>query len=291
MAIGTARNASARPEGLITRGKTARNRLRGVDRFMAAYDPALLSRSDGSFAGAVYVDLGYGAEAHTTLESAARLREAAPDMPVVGVEIDPERVAAAKPFADPLTDFRLGGFNLPMRGGSEEVREAVRLVRAFNVLRQYPEPAVEAAYDTVMASVLPGGLMFEGTSDPFGRVWTANVVRRVESAPGERCWRVEALVFGTNFRCGFDPDVFRARLPKNLIHRCMPGEPIGDFCAGWRRAADAVRSMSVFGPRQWFVAAAQSLAAEGCDLAPRPGWLRRGWLVWRSPATGSLAGG
>jgi hypothetical protein len=62
-----------RPLGEPTRGKTARNRLRRVDNFLAMYDPSLLRRSDGDFAGAWVVDLGYGEEPWTTLESAARL--------------------------------------------------------------------------------------------------------------------------------------------------------------------------------------------------------------------------
>src|SRR5262245_46032818 len=125
---------SRKPEGQPTRGKTAVNRLRRVDSFFLRYDPALISSQDGAFARALYVDLGYGAEPTTTLESAARLRRVNPSLSVLGVEIDPQRVAAARPFADAQTDFRLGGFNLPLRNG-----ESVRLVRAFNVLRQYDE--------------------------------------------------------------------------------------------------------------------------------------------------------
>ena len=98
--------------GQITRGKTAPNRLRGVDRFLAAYDPELLTRTSGVFEDAPYVDLGYGAEPTTTLESAARLRRVNPELRVLGVEIDPERVARGLPHVDDLTDFRLGGFNL-----------------------------------------------------------------------------------------------------------------------------------------------------------------------------------
>ena len=141
--------------GQITRGKTAPNRLRGVDRFLAAYDPELLTRTTGVFADAPYVDLGYGAEPTTTLESAARLRRVNPELRVLGVEIDPERVARGLPHVDDLTDFRLGGFNLPLQGGP------ARLVRAFNVLRQYQEAEVAPAIDTIMAHVAQGGLLVE----------------------------------------------------------------------------------------------------------------------------------
>ncbi|MBK8046224.1 MAG: hypothetical protein IPK16_03295 [Anaerolineales bacterium] len=106
-----------RPQGRPTRGKTAQNRLRRVDIFCLRYDPALLKREDAAFAGSCVVDLGYGAEPFTTLEMAARFRRLNPELAVVGVGIDAERVRYAAPFADDLTDFRLGGFNLPLASG------------------------------------------------------------------------------------------------------------------------------------------------------------------------------
>lgn len=82
----------------------------------------------------LFVDLGYGFDPRTTLESASRLRKSNPNLKILGAEIDKERVEAALPFADEKTFFRLGGFNLPLQSG-----EHVRLIRAFNVLRQYEE--------------------------------------------------------------------------------------------------------------------------------------------------------
>jgi hypothetical protein len=120
---------------------------------------ALLRREDRS---ALVVDLGYGAEPITTLESAARLRRANPRLYMLGVEIEPERVARAAPYADALTDFRLGGFNLPLHAG-----DSVRLLRAFNVLRQYDESDVIGAWQR-WGIICCQGLLIEGTSDPFG---------------------------------------------------------------------------------------------------------------------------
>ena len=173
------RFAPRKPEGQPTRGKTASNRLRRVDNFILLYEPSLLTRTDGLFAQSMYVDLGYGFDPRTTLESAARFRRVNPGLRVLGVEIDKERVEAALPFADDKTFFRLGGFNLPMRPG-----EHVRLIRAFNVLRQYDEKDFVPAYERLAQYVLPGGLMIEGTSNPFGQLWTANVVRKVNEASG-----------------------------------------------------------------------------------------------------------
>lgn len=261
----------ARPLGQPTRGKTARNRLRKVDAFLLMYDPALIRRLDGAFDRALYVDLGYGAEAVTTLESAARLRILHPTLPVLGVEIDPARVAAAQPYADGLTQFRLGGFNLPLQSG-----ESARIIRAFNVLRQYEEAEVTSAWQTLATSLLPGGLLLEGTSDPSGRIWAANVLRQQSGG-----LHMEAIVFGTNFRAGFEPGLFQPVLPKNFIHRMHPGEPIYEFFTAWKAAARATQAVKTLGLRQWFAASALELARRGQPLETRKKYLNRGLLIWK----------
>jgi len=263
-----------RPQGQETRGKTARNRLRRVDNFALMYAPELLQRVTHDYAQSLFVDVGYGAEPFTTLESAARFRRLNPTLPVLGVEIEPGRVAGAQPYADAHTHFRLGGFNLPLQAG-----ETVRLVRAFNVLRQYEEAAVAEAYALLAQHVLPGGLLLEGTSDPFGRIWVAHLLRR-QSTPS---WRHEALVFSTNFRTGFDPTAFQTILPKALIHRVVPGEPIYDFFQDWNHAARETSFHRTWGIRQWFIASIHTLASRGYRIDCRRRWLNRGYLVWQSP--------
>ena len=135
---------STKPQGQPTRGKTASNRLRRVDNFILLYEHSLLTRTDSLFADAMFVDLGYGFDARTTLESAGRFWRVNPNLKILGVEIDRERVEAALPHADEKTFFRLGGFNLPLQDG-----EFVRLVRAFNLLRQYEEGDFVPAYETL----------------------------------------------------------------------------------------------------------------------------------------------
>lgn len=264
-----------RPQGQETRGKTARNRLRRVDNFIGLYDPALLQRITGAFAQALFVDLGYGAEPFTTLESADRFRSFNPTLPVLGVEIDAERVAAAQPFADAQTHFRLGGFNLPLHSG-----EGVRLIRAFNVLRQYEETAVAEAYTMLAHYLLPGGLLIEGTSDPFGRIWVAHVLRKTTADPLLHC---EALVFSTNFRTGFEPAEFQTILPKALIHQVVPGTPIYQFFADWKQATWASAAQRTWGLRSWFAGSVQRLGDMGYRLDTRRRWLARGYLVWQEP--------
>ena len=271
---------SRKPVGQPTRGKTASNRLRRVDNFILLYEPSLLTRTDGLFANSMFVDLGYGFDARTTLESASRFRRVNPDLRVLGVEIDKERVEAALPYADEKTFFRLGGFNLPIYEG-----EQVRLIRAFNVLRQYEEKDFVPAYNTLAPYVLPDGLMIEGTSNPFGSIWVANVVRRTlesdSKLSGNQHWRFEALVFSTNFRTGFDVEEFQTILPKNLIHRVLPGESIYDFFEAWKQCAAGTTSMKTYGTRQWFIAAAEQLDGRGYAVESQRKWLSKGYLIWR----------
>ena len=290
---------SKKPEGQPTRGKTASNRLRRVDNFILLYEPALLSRTDGLFADSLFVDLGYGFDPRTTLESAARFRRINPDLGILGVEIDKERVESALRLADDKIFFRLGGFNLPLREG-----EHVRLIRAFNVLRQYEEKDFAPAYERLAQYVLPGGLMIEGTSDPFGRIWCANMARRTEdvtlseaksldqnktgtlrslrSLRVTKTWKMEALVFSTNFRAGFDVEEFQTILPKNLIHRVVKGEPIYDFFQAWKQSAAEMSAVKIHGARQWFIAAAERLAERGYPIAAQRKWLSKGFLIWKT---------
>jgi hypothetical protein len=262
---------SKKPEGQPTRGKTASNRLRRVDNFILLYEPSLLTRTDNLFADSMFVDLGYGFDARTTLESATRFRRVNPNLKILGVEIDKERVEAALPFADDKTFFRLGGFNLPLKAN-----EHVRLIRAFNVLRQYEEKDFALAYERLAQYVIPGGLMIEGTSNPFGSISCANLVRK--EASGD--WKFEGLVFNINFRLGFDVEEFQTILPKNLIHHVIQGEPIYDFFGAWKKSSKETAAMKTYGAKQWFVASAETLAQKGYRVNLKRKFLSKGYLIW-----------
>ncbi len=261
-----------RPLGQLTRGKTAPNRLRKTDTFLAVAFPELVRHMPG-----LYVDLGYGAAPITSVETLVRLRRLNPRVQVLGVEIDPERVAAAQPFARPGLAFRLGGFNLPLRPG-----EAVSVIRAFNVLRQYPAAEVQAALHALAGPLTPGGLILEGTSDPLGRLLTFNLY-----AKGARGPERTALVLAPSLRAEFLPRQFQAVLPKNFIHRAEPGGPIDQFFAAWHAAWQHARRQA-HTPRQIFARAALRLAEHyGYGIDRRPALLGRGFLVlgpeWPAP--------
>src|SRR3954466_7266151 len=80
----------ARALGLPTRGTTNANRLRRVDRWLLATQVPRLRVA----ARPLVVDRAYGPSAVTTLELAERLAAEVTRLEVVGLEIDPERVAA-----------------------------------------------------------------------------------------------------------------------------------------------------------------------------------------------------
>ena len=152
----------------------------------------------------------------------------------------------------------------------------MRLIRAFNVLRQYEETDFVPAYERLAEYVLPGGLMIEGTSTPFGQLWSANMARKMDNGS----WKMEALVFSTNFRLGFDVEEFQTILPKNYINHVTKGEPIHDFFKAWKKSAAETSHAKTFGLRQWFVAAAESLAKKGFKINLQKKFLSKGWLIW-----------
>ena len=237
----------SRVTGVITRGTTNPNRLRRVDRWLAG--PC--ARTLVTAADPLVVDLGYGASPVTTLELADRLRKVRPDVEVVGIEIDPGRVRDAQPYAAGLVSFRRGGFDLPLDG-----RRPV-LVRAMNVLRQYPEAEVAGVWAGLCTRLAPYGLLVEGTCDELGRLATWVTL----DAAGPRTLTLAARL-GSLQR----PSDLAERLPKALIHRNVPGEPIHGLLRDLDRAWDVAAPYAAFGPRQRWVEAVRHLKSHGLPV-------------------------
>ncbi|MFK4543851.1 hypothetical protein RKD29_003447 [Streptomyces tendae] len=242
------RATAPRPVGTVTRGTTNPNRLRRMDRWIAAVHGAELRRA----AEPVAVDLGYGAAPWTAVELLLRLRTVAPRARVVGVEIDPARVAAARPYARAGLEFRHGGFEVP-------VSRPPLLIRAANVLRQYDEGEVAAVWRRLCARLAPasessrGGLLVEGTCDEIGRrhVWVAL------GPEGPR-----TVTFATRLGSLDHPSDLAERLPKALIHRNVPGEPVHAFLRDFDRAWAAAAPYASYGARQRWIRAVRDLTAD-----------------------------
>lgn len=265
---------TTRPLGTVTRGTTAPRRLRRADRWLVANWPALRSA-----ARPLVVDLGFGASPVTTFDLATRLRRINPYVRVAGLDVDPSRVATAQAVPTDLpVEFAVGGFELA--GLRPDV------VRAFNVLRQYPAGEVEGWWAEMTARLAPGGVVIDGTCDETGRL--ASWIRLTQEGPRSLTLAVDlSRPSGSG-----SPGLVAARLPKILISRNVEGEPIHRLLRalddGWARLA----WRSVFGPRQRFAAVVEEIRAAGWPIADGPVRWRRGELTvaWTAIAPGVSIG-
>lgn len=213
------------------------------------------------------VDLGYGAMPVTTLELAARLRAVRADLRVVGLEIDPERVVPAQ-----------GGVEFA-RGGFELAGLRPTLVRAFNVLRQYPESAVPAAWSTILGGLAPDGLLLDGTCDELGRRCAWILLDRTGPLSLTLAWDPFTVD---------KPSDIAERLPKALIHRNIPGEPIHALLTAADRAWAVAAPLAPYGPRVRWRHAANLLRRQGFLLQADRRRVRDNLLTVPWPAVAPL---
>jgi hypothetical protein len=281
-----------RPEGEITRGTTNPGRLRRVDRWITQAQQAVLR----AWERPLIVDLGFGASPVTTVELYRRIHAVVPQAEVTGLEIDPARVASAyrqlaalRAAGDALPglSFAVGGFELP-------VPRRPLLVRAFNVLRQYQEDQAWAAWSRLRAGLAPGGVLVEGTCDEIGRraVWVTlpaypGQVSPGPARPGDGTREDDAsnahdaalITFSARLASLDRPSGLAERLPKTLIHRNVPGEPVHQFLHDFDRAWDRAAPYSPFGPRQRWLTAVTSLSGGWPVLRHPPYGGRRRWRL------------
>jgi hypothetical protein len=283
-----------RPDGEITRGTTNPSRLRRVDRWIATVLPAVLRAADQAARPPLIVDLGFGASPVTTLELYRAVRAVVPAAEVAGLEIDPARVtcarlrlAALRAAGDELPglSFAVGGFELPAP------RRPV-LVRAFNVLRQYQEEQAWAAWSRLRAGLAAGGVLVEGTCDEIGRraVWVTLPALPATARPGgqarpggeppaDDAGRGALVTFAARIASLERPSDLAERLPKVLIQRNVPGEPVHQFLRDFDRAWERAAPYSAFGRRQRWLAAVTALSAAWPVLRSAPFGGPRRWRL------------
>lgn len=255
-----------RPLGTVTRGTTNPNRLRRIDRFITGPLAQVLRDADVP----LVVDLGYGASPVTTLELASRLRRIRSDVQVLGVEIEPGRVARGLDLLreSPRTnvDFALGGF---------ELGPAHRpcLVRAANVLRQYDETEVARSWRQVCSRLAPGGRLVDATCNEVGRIASWFTV--------DEHARPVSLTISLHLAGLEHPGVVAERLPKALIHRNVPGEWVHTYLTALDHAWARHAPLSDFGARQRFIATCRTLRDDGWPLADGPTRWRLGEVTVR----------
>jgi len=248
-------DVSSSPVGRPTRGTTGVNRLRRVDRWIARH-PVLRRAEDP-----LVVDLGFGASAVTPVEMLTRLRRERPDARVVGLEIDPERVERAREQAAGVDGVRFarGGFEVPLPRG-----ERPAVIRAMNVLRQYDEADVAAAWGLMTERLAPDGILVEGTCDEIGRVATWIEVGS-DAAP-------RSLTISLRLAALDAPSIAAERLPKALIHRNVPGERVHEFVASLDREWVRAAAVAPFGPVHRWRTAMIALHEAGWPLLRRDRW-------------------
>lgn len=243
----------------MTRGTTHQNRLRRIDRWLVASAARVLR----SHRHPVVVDLGFGAHPVTTLELADRLQAVNPRVEVVGVDIDPERVTSAARYRRPGVRFVHGGFEVPLSNHPAEPGPdgPVVLIRAANVLRQYPREYVADAWHRLCTRISPDGLVVDATCDEIGRrcCWVSL------DRTGPRALTVSLALAGLDL-----PSEVAARLPKLLIHDNVPGQPIHRYLtaldAAWVRAS----ALGTFGAQQRFLATVRAVAEQGWPVLDGP---------------------
>ncbi len=250
---------------VLTRGKTARDRWRRLDTWIAR-EPALRLATNP-----LYIDFGFGAEPSATVETYRRLSAFTPGLRVLGVEIDADRVGNASAMSIPgRLEFRFGGFDLPMAPG-----ERASVVRAINVLRGCDERGHHDAVNRLGRALRDGGVLLEGTGSPTGRLLAVNLYRR----RGARVIR-EGLLLAPNPAREWTPRELLAVLPRDLIDHGGPGTWLDDFFERWDKFLAAARERRA-DARAAFAAAAREL---GDAIDHDPAIVRRGFIFVRLPS-------
>jgi SAM-dependent methyltransferase len=198
------------------------------------------------------VDLGYGAMPHTTLELADRLGGVQPGLRVIGIEIDPERVASAQSSATDRVSFIRGGFEIPLPDN-----RSADVIRAFNVLRQYDEPEVAEIWARVQTRLSSGGIFLDGTCDEIGRVATWVSL----GANGPESFTVALRLAELEF-----PSIAAERLVKALIHRNVEGEEIHRFLGDLDRHWMVSAPLQVYSPSQRWIATVRAMKVSGWPI-------------------------
>jgi hypothetical protein len=240
--------AIKKPVGAITRGTTNPNRLRRVDRFIANL-PQLKASNP------IVVDLGFGATPTTSIEMLQRLAQTNPQVTVIGIEIDRERVERGIPFQTTNLLFGLGGFEIQLPKPHSD--KQVDVIRAMNVLRQYDESEVLSSWELMQSRLTEDGCIVEGTSDELGRIASWVTLSKT---------KVVSFTIALKLNEVERPSKVAERLPKILIHKNVEGEAIHRLLKELDDAWFRNSGLSTFSPAQRWIATCKDLKNSGWPI-------------------------
>lgn len=282
-----------------TKGNTYPKRLRMIDQFICGMLPSLLGHSAlrPMMDQACAVDLGIGVVPITTTELYTALGGSASKL--IGVDQDEGRIAGArKGYMKSGLTYRLGGFRLPMREG-----ERVKLIRAMNLMRQYPQEEAREAVAQLVEQLEPGGVAVVGNCDLWGTFAVAGL--HGKDLDGNHVHHGTLFSYdhtATKPRCrtsSFEPQRFREVMPEHLWHSSgTRGGEIDHFLHTWQQEVaslsgpskpGAASSPSLRGSQ--FVASARATSKRQIrGIMKNGGWLERGLMFWRHPIGGPEPG-
>ena len=237
----------------VTRGKTQPGRLRLLDPQLAADLADLQSRTVGDDGGLHVVDVGLGARPDTTVELHRALRAVDPPVLTYGLDSDGARVRALDELGEPGVVGVIGGFET-------EFDTPIGLVRAANLLRQYPLGQVSESLAAMGAWLEGDGLLVEGTTDKEG---TRGVFRTFARVGGALQPGALVFVFDVESGEGFAPRALTPYLPRGMGWHGHPGAAVEPLLVGWTAAFEAVRGGGASGGRELFVQSCRRLADGG----------------------------
>lgn len=202
----------------------------------------------------IVVDLGFGASPITAVELLSRLNKVNVETHVVGIEIERERVERGLTIATDHLHFTHGGFETPLPAN---LPDKATVIRAFNVLRQYDESEVAAAWQMMQSRLSSDGFLIEGTCDEIGRLSSWITLNRNNPLSLTISLRLNGLEL---------PSKVAERLPKALIHHNLPGERIHEFLQALDGAWRTNAGLGSFGAAQRWVASCNQLVDTGWPL-------------------------
>ena len=236
-----------------TRGKTRRERLGLWLRWFEHH-----FRGTNTFTSRSIIDLGYGEKPYSTIELAEMAQCLDVPPAIIGIEASEHRHRQALALATPEIEYLFGDAQT-----IAQCKPTAKLVRAINVLRQYPPAEVSTIRRSWLDFCQPDTLLTEGTTDRDGNVLGMWVLGQERSA---------TLVLGASCLQSFAPAQVRAALPNDLRWQHSRPTWVDAFFSRWTELWR--ETPSDLKPSERFVGSIEALHQS------HPSWVRSDLGLW-----------